>query len=262
MALSLCDKFKKTCKKEGYHAVRRANDVQKGKINALLTIEEGGALEGKLSNLTAIYRRGVRMMGLTWNYSNEIGGACYANYERVEKGEISASLRNQEGGLTQFGREVVAKMNELGMIIDVSHASDKLVSDVLFYSTQPIVASHSNAQSVCDCARNLFDWQIKEIARGGGIVALNFCADFLSRDNTEEGQKEAILAHVKAIYRAGGEDCLAIGSDFDGIVPNAYIPAPNVAQKLLDEVTKEYGSSVCEKVASKNFLRVFQTVCG
>ncbi len=258
----LRQKFVRTCEEYGYHPVKCGKDLKEGKINALFTVEEGGVLEGKLSRLNEIYAYGVRMIGLTWNYQNEVGYPCFPDYGELKYGNRLITEREGERGLTEFGKEVVLKMNELGMIIDVSHGSDRLVSDVLFYSRHPIVASHSNAQRVFDCARNLSDYHIREIARNGGVVGINFCADFLSKDKSREGQREAIFAHLAAIYNAGGEDCLAIGSDFDGAPQNAYLPSPAAIQPFLQEVSKQYGSSVCEKLAYKNFLRVFSTVCG
>ncbi len=255
-ALALCDCFDGLCKKEGFHPVLRADDLREDKINALLTVEEGGAIEGNIGKLYALYGRGVRMMGLTWNYPNEIGFPSFFRYPD--------DLRTREPtrGLTPFGRSVVAEMNELGMIIDLSHGSDQLLADVLSISRQPVVASHSNARAVYDCPRNLSDGQIRAIAEGGGVVGLNFCARFLADDLSAEGQRAAILAHARAIVNAGGEDCLALGSDFDGIPANAFLPTPAKMPVLLEALTKAFGVRVTEKFASGNFLRVFRAVCG
>ncbi|MDE6059027.1 MAG: dipeptidase [Clostridia bacterium] len=260
-AITLCDKFDALCKKEGYHAVTRAGELQEDKINALLTVEEGGAVEGNPQKLETLYHRGVRMMTLTWNYPNEIGYPNFPDYEGLKTGRSTLAARETEHGLTPLGFEIVERMHGLGMMVDVSHGSDKLFSDVASLK-KPFVASHSNANSVCDCARNLTDRQIKTLADCGGVVGLNFCADFLSADQTAEGQRAALLAHARAVINAGGVEVLAIGSDFDGIPENPYLKNPSCLPAFFGELEKEFGSGAVEKITRKNFLRVFQEVCG
>lgn len=262
-ALALCDKFDAICSEEGYNRVRSAADVAENEINALLTVEEGGAIEGDIQKLRALYRRGVRMMTLTWNYPNEIGFPNFPDYAGLCAGRVPFSVREEKLGLTPFGFEAVEEMNALGMLADVSHGSDALfldVAEICKRAGKPFVASHSGANSVYDCARNLTDNQIKILANCGGAVGLDFCADFLSADKSAEGQKEALLAHAEAIMNAGGEDVLCIGSDFDGMPDNAYIKSPADVPKLLDEFVRKFGSRVAEKIAFRNFLRVFSAV--
>ena len=258
-ALALCDKFDGLCKREGFHPVRRFSDIGQGKINALLTVEEGGAIEGDLSKLEELYRRGVRMMTLTWNYPNEIGFPCFPDYEGLKAG-LPLSVREAARGLTPFGFQTVERMGEIGMIVDVSHGSDALVKDVAAISKVPFVASHSGANEVFSCARNLTDEGIRLIAESGGVVGLDFCADFLSSDLSAEGQREAILAHAKHILDAGGEDVLSLGSDFDGIPENAYMKNPACVPRLLEEFAGVFGERVAEKIAYQNALRVFKEV--
>ena len=258
-AVTLADSFYAFCEREKIKPVTRAGEMGAG-VNALLTVEEGGAIEGSLEKLVYLYERGVRMMTLTWNYENEIGFPAFPDYERLLAGRRSFAERETERGLKPFGFECVEKMNELGMIIDVSHGSDKLVKDVAASSKKPFVASHSGANSAFDCARNLTDEGIKLIAGSGGVVGLNFCADFLSNDLAERGQKEAILRHARAIVNAGGEDCLAFGSDFDGIPENPYMKNPSVMPELLELFSKEFGEERTEKFAYQNFFRVFSEI--
>ncbi len=257
----LIDKFYTHCRENGYHPVTKPSELKKDKINALLTVEEGGAIEGDLEKLEALYARGVRMMSLTWNYRNELGAPCFPDYDGLKWGDNTIRLREKGSGLTPLGERAILKMNELGMMIDVSHGSDRLLSDALFFSRKPIVASHSNAREAFDCARNLNAVQIKAIAQNGGVVGLNFCAEFLSEDKSEQGQAEAVLSHARAILNVGGEDCLAIGSDFDGIKPNPYLKTPADISKLLSVFEREFGARLAEKIAYRNFLRVFQEVC-
>lgn len=263
-ALSLADRFDALCEREGYHAVRSVSDLREGSINALFTVEGGGACEGSLEKLNALYGRGARMMTLTWNHPNEIGFPNFPDFEGLRAGRVPLSRRETERGLTPFGFALVERTGELGMIADVSHGSDKLFSDVAAWSKRsgiPFVASHSGAASVFDCARNLTDGQIRMLADCGGVAGLDFCARFLSADESAEGQRRAVLSHARAILKAGGEDVLAVGSDFDGIPENAYLKSPAEMPRLFDEFEKEFGARITEKFASGNFLRVFRAVC-
>lgn len=263
-ALFLTEKFRALCEAEGFQVVRRVSELNGDKINALLTVEEGGAAEGDTEKLRQLFGCGVRMLGLTWNYPNEMGYPCFPDYEGLLAGRRSLAERERERGLTPFGFECVSVMAELGMIVDVSHGSDRLFYDVAGECKRlgkPFVASHSGADSVYCCARNLQDGQIKALADCGGAVGLDFCADFLSSEHTREGQRQAILAHARAIVNAGGEDVLAIGSDFDGIPENAYLRHPADMPLLLRDFEREFGTRVTEKIAYGNFLRVLRAVC-
>lgn len=259
-ALELADAFDELCKREGFHAVRTLSELKEDEINALFTIEEGGAIEGSLEKLDALFARGARMMTLTWNYPNEIGYPNFPDYEGLRSG-VGFAEREGVRGLTKFGREAVERMNELGMIVDVSHGSDALFRDVADVSRSPFVASHSGARSVFDCARNLTDEQIALLADRGGVVGLDFCADFTSSDQSAEGQRAALLAHARAIVNAGGEEVLALGSDFDGIPENPYLKDPSYVPLFLEDLEDAFGGAA-EKFARTNFLRVFGDVCG
>lgn len=258
-AISLADSFDAFCEREKIKPVTNADGLGEG-VNALLTVEEGGAIEGSLEKLEFLYDRGVRMMTLTWNYENEIGFPAFPDYEGLLAGKRSFFEREQKRGLKPFGFECVEKMNGLGMIVDVSHGSDRLVKDVAACSKKPFVASHSGANAAYDCPRNLTDEGIRLIAESGGVVGLDFCADFLSADLSAEGQKTALLAHARAIVNAGGEDCLAFGSDFDGIPENAYLKNPAVMPDFLSLLEREFGSERAEKFAYKNFMRIFSQI--
>ncbi len=249
-ALALCDKFDKLCETEGYVPVRKFSDIRFGRINALLTVEEGGAIEGSLEKLEALYRRGVRMMTLTWNFQNEIGAP----------NAFGAPIEPQTG-LTPFGKTAVERMRELGMLVDVSHGSDVLVKDVAAVMRGiPFVASHSNAREIFPHPRNLGDEQIRLIAESGGVVGLNFYDRFLGADRTADGQRQALLAHAEHIIKIGGEDVLALGSDFDGIPENPYLKDPACMPKFAEELKKKFGERVARKIASGNALRVLRVL--
>ena len=255
----LADRFDALCQKEGYHRVLRASDICGDAVNAMLTCE--GSAFSTLEELDAVYGRGVRMAGLVWNTPSAVGFPNFPDYAGLCAGRVSPALREGARGLTAFGQDAVRWMAERGVIADVSHGSDLLLAQVASLR-RPFVASHSNAASVRNRARNLTDEQIRTIAGCGGVVGLNFCADFLSDDGSREGQRAALLAHARAILEAGGEDVLAIGSDFDGAPANPFAPDPGAMPALLQLLSDELGSRIAEKAARDNFLRVFRAVCG
>ena len=248
--------FDALCEREGYRPVRRFSDLKEGALNAMLTIEEGGAFEGDVKKVEKLYESGVRMAALLWNRPNELGYPNFPDYEGLFTGRSNFTARERRG-LTEIGRTIVDRMQALGMIVDVSHASDGVFSDVAALSKRagiPFCASHSGAASVCDCARNLTDGQIATLSDCGGAVGLYFCAEFLSPDPGEEGQRAAIIAHARAIVNAGGEDVLCIGSDFDGIPPNAYVQDPSRMPRLYGDFCKAFGSRIADKIFSENAL--------
>lgn len=185
------------------------------KISTILTIEEGGVCKSNLSFLRNFYRLGVRMICLNWNYENGVG---HPNYGKYYNGIPDFVTPNTVNGLTDFGKSMVKEMNRLGMIVDVSHLSDRGFWDVINITNKPIVASHSNARSVCHHVRNLTDDMIVALSKNGGIMGMNYCAAFLD-DNEEQGKNtiDCVIAHMKYIKNLVGVDVLALGSDFDGI---------------------------------------------
>ena len=210
------------------------------KVGAMLTIENGNCLEGKLSNLRNLYRLGVRAMTLTWNGRNEIADGI---------GE------SQRGGLSDFGSEVVEEMNRLGMMIDVSHLSEKGFLDVLSLSKVPVMASHSNSRAIGSHLRNLTDEQIKLLAEKGGVLGLNLYPLFLS--DSGKADLEDCLRHIEHITNVGGEDCLVLGSDFDGFSaePIRDLRGPKDYVKLFDLLQKKgYSESFVEKFTHQNFV--------
>jgi membrane dipeptidase len=161
--------------------IRRAK--RQRKIAALMGIEGGHAIEDSLPTLREFYRLGVRYMTLTWNNTNNWGDAG-----RGEK---------KHNGLSDFGKEVVREMNRLGMLIDVSHVSDKTMSDALDVSKAPIIASHSSARSISDVSRNIPDDLLRRIAKNGGVVHVNFYSVFVDT-KTVSPQSTERNARLKA----------------------------------------------------------------
>lgn len=217
-----------------------------GKISAFLTIEEGGVIEGKLSNLRNVYRLGVRLMTLTWNYPNEIG---YPN----------ARPETMNMGLTDFGKEVVGEMNRLGMIIDVSHLSDGGFYDVAKYSAQPFVASHSDARACKNHTRNLTDDMIRVLSDKGGVTGINFEKSFLGDSNMSKVSD--MVRHIEHIRNVGGIEVIGIGTDFDGISSGLEIENSSELYKLQDALNKHgFSDDDIEKIFYKNTERVINDV--
>lgn len=271
-ALALADCFDRQMElfPEQIDQVRSWADIEKnareGRISALLTMEEGAACQGSLKKLQEFYRRGVRMLTLTWNFPNEIG---HPNVRLTgEAGEKPDFLTPEtEHGLTEFGITAVEEMEQLGMIIDVSHLSDAGFYDVLRHTKRPFVASHSNARAVCPMVRNLTDDMLYRLGERGGVTGLNFCADFLTlpRHNgagiklPNPGTVDAVVRHAVHIVNAGGSECLGLGSDFDGITTHAELTGAD-CMPVLDHALQKAGfcASQREKIFSKNVLRVYR----
>ncbi len=264
-------------------------DIEKnkkdGKMSSLLTVEEGAVCQGETDKLEQLYAMGVRMLTLTWNYvnelghpnlSNERGRSVWARCRQLREGKCTAQERAEvqraltgylctpelAGGLTERGREFVHRMEELGMIVDVSHLSDAGFYDVLHSGTRPFVASHSNAREVCGCVRNLTDDMIRRLAERGGCMGLNFCADFLELKPAGEenpGTIQAAVRHARHIINVGGAEVLGLGSDFDGIDTHRELPGVQSMGRLWDALHK---AGITEReldgIFGGNVLRVYR----
>lgn len=232
------------------------DNLNDNKMCAMLTLEEAGIIDNDINNLNYYYDRGVRMITLTWNYPNGIG---FPNF-KMEKGRDFLKQTNDKDGLTPFGIEVVKKMEELGIIIDVSHLSDKGFYDVLNNTEKPFVASHSNSRTICNVARNLTDDMILKLAERGGVMGMNFCGDFISDDANFCSIKN-IIKHIKYIKELAGIDVIGLGSDFDGIGNELEFKNCGGLKMLEEEMRKEgFTEEEIEKVFYKNVLRVYKEV--
>jgi membrane dipeptidase len=230
-----------------------AQDILKakreGKVAALVSIEGGEAIGESLDELRGFYERGVRLMGLTWNRRNAIARGV---------GEEGS------GGLTDFGRRVVAEMERLGMIVDVSHLSDEALDDLLAVAERPLVASHSNSRVLCDHRRNLLDSQAERIAATGGLVAVTFAGVFVDKDPARVTVSR-IVEHLERFLSVVGPDHVGIGSDFDGFTEK-YGKAfrgceelPSLTAALLE---RGHSPETIAKVMGGNWLRVIGEIVG
>lgn len=251
--------------KDDIGVVLRYADIQKnkeeGKISALLTVEEGGITKCDLAHLRNLYRLGVRMLTLTWNFENGIG---YPNIYRSEGMEPDYKKPNVEQGLTEFGIEFIREMEKLGMIIDVSHLSDAGFYQVLQNTKKPFVASHSNARGICNHVRNLSDEMIRELGNRGGVMGMNFYPSFLVEGKGENeiiGSIADIVKHMKYIQNVGGYECIGLGSDFDGIPGHDELLDGSYLPLLVDYMKKEnFTQNEIESICYKNVLRLYQDI--
>lgn len=166
----------------------------------VLTVEGGAVLGGKLENVDYLAECGVKIMTLTWNGNCELGDGIGVKGAK---------------GLTDFGKSVVAKMEQNSIVVDVSHSSVPMFYDVAELSTKPFCATHSNSKQICPHRRNLTDEQFSIIRDKGGIVGLNLSRGFLREDEDKACMLD-VLRHAEHFLSLGGEKTLAIGTDFDG----------------------------------------------
>ena len=229
-----------------------AGDIEKnmadGRMSAVLTMEDGRAVQGKLENIKRFYDMGFRACSLTWNAHNCFGAP----------NSLDPEIMNE--GLTDFGKEGIRYMQELGMLVDVSHLSDGGFWDVAEICTKPFVATHSNARAVGPHQRNLTDDQIRALAKAGGVMGLNFYPMFLNEDMNKDTADAAIIAkHARHIVDVGGIDVCGIGTDFDGFEGKNEIMSSDQMPRLADAL-KDVGftEAEIEKIFYRNVMRVFR----
>lgn len=253
--LCLLDKYNQEIKKLHENGidvlqVRTAEDagnVLKHKAATLLAIEEGGAIDGSLEALRCLYELGVRAMTLTWSNRNDIADGINE--------EATGS------GLTLFGKQVVAEMNRLGILVDVSHISTAGFWSVIETSTKPIIATHSNAKSLCSHPRNLNDEQIKALAQNGGLAGITFAGQFLEED-WRNACIESVYKHIDYMLNLiGNDDHIGFGSDFDGISHPPYnIQGVQDYKPLIEYLSKYYSDETINKITHQNVINLLQKV--
>ncbi len=226
--------------------------VKDGKIASLMGVEGGHSIENSLQNLRRLYERGARYMTLT--HSKTLDWAD------------SATDEARHNGLTPFGKEVVAEMNRLGMLVDLSHVSPKTMMDVLDITKAPVIYSHSSARAICDHPRNVPDDVLRRIPENGGVVMVNFMSGFvvpteqLKAEPQSLGNYRIVVDHIEHIIRVAGVDHVGIGSDYDGV---SRLPVgledvstyPVITQELLN---RGYNREQIHKILGGNVLRVLR----
>ncbi len=265
--------------------------VDEKKIAAFIGVEGGPAIENDLNKLNVLHDRGARYLGLTWNNSTDWASSA--------RDETNPDWQGHHG-LTAFGKEVIRRMNELGMIIDLSHSGERTFYDVLAASAKPVIASHSSVYAICPHYRNLNDDQIRALAKNGGVMFINFYPGFLvegfdgiyrqsrkDADAIEDSLKTAgsdepfdraafihsridslypgvivIADHIDYVVRLVGDDHVGLGSDFDGIsIPPAGLENVSKMPVITRELLRRgYSEDSIRKILGGNFERVLGEV--
>jgi membrane dipeptidase len=227
-----------------------------GKLGWITHIEGAEAIAPDLSNLQALYDRGLRSIGPVWSRPNAFGEGVPFRFP---------SSPDTGGGLTPAGKALVRECNRLRMMIDVSHLNERGFWDVAALTSAPLVATHSNAHELSASSRNLTNEQLLAIRDSGGMVGLNYATGFLRSDGRWDSLTEAsvLVRHVEHLIRYAGEDCVGFGSDFDGARIPSFIGNVTGVLRLLDALAEAgFGTQPLEKIANGNWLRVMERTYG
>ena len=232
--------------KQAFNANDIRTNMSAGLSSAVLTMEDGRAVDSSLDRLRQFYDQGFRAIALTWNMENCFG---YPNSRDPEKMSL---------GLKSFGKDAVRYMQELGILVDVSHLSDGGFWDVAELCQKPFIASHSNCRALSPHPRNLTDEMIRALADKGGVAGLNFLPGFVEADtNADYSSATSIAKQARHMADVGGIECVAIGTDFDGFSGGAEISDCTKMDLLFTALEKEgFTSRQLELIARDNILRV------
>ncbi len=217
---------------------------QHGKHAAFLSVEGAELLGCDIQMLEKAYELGVRSVTLTWNHKNELAGS---------------SAQRTPNGLSEKGKQFVKKMQELSMIVDVSHISEAAFWDVVKITKAPIIASHSNFKILNNHPRNVTDEQFLALKDSGGVLGLNFYSAFLGENATID----TLLSHVEHAWSLDGQNSIAFGSDFDGcdLLPYGIKGLEDVERIYEALLRRNYCEIWVENLFYKNLMRVVSEVC-
>lgn len=243
--------FRKECKMyrdriQHCRTAREAKDAMaQGKVAAFLSVEGAELIGCSLKGLQEAYDEGVRAVNLTWNHANALSGS---------------HMDHPEQGLTPLGVEYVQKMQQLGMLVDVSHLSDPGFWGVMEAATKPIIASHSNSRAVFSHTRNLTDEQFTAIMKNHGVAGLNAYAAFLGEGPVTG---DTLLAHLEHFLSLGGEKNVALGGDWDGCdrLPQGYTGVWSWAEFYETLLRHNYPESLVKDLFFNNLMRTVRQVC-
>lgn len=212
-----------------------------GRTAALLTVENGSVLAGDLSRVAQLKRDGVCAVTLTWNGENELG-----------------SGHGADRPLSAFGKRAVREMERCGILIDASHLNDRGFADLLDIAEKPFLATHSNARAVCAHKRNLTDGMIREMARRGCLIGLNYYVRFLRSDGAA-CTLDDLCRHIMHFFELGAGNCLALGSDFDGAeVPDCLSSPARVADAYDALLERGLSRTDLDGIFYRNALEFFR----
>lgn len=234
-----CKLLKKIIEKDNdFIQIDNFNLLGNNPYEAILSVESGAVLCGKLENIEKLRKLGVRFLTLTWNGNNEIGDGI---------------LCENAKGLTGFGKLAIPELEKNSIIIDISHASEPLFWQVAELSQKPFVATHSNAREICTHKRNLTAEQFKYIVKTGGIVGLNFHKFFITDDG--KANFSDLEKHLYYFLNLGGENAVALGSDFDGSeMPDCIKGTESMRDFYNYLLSKNYSEDLLNKIFYKNAL--------
>lgn len=242
----LLDVYISECQRLGILPVRDCQElnyaVENGMRSSILAIEGGGGLLPDSPEIDTLYRMGLRVMGLCWD-TNELATSAWDR---------------EDLGLTEAGRQMVDVLSAYGIIIDVSHLSDRSFYEVVERTAYPVIATHSNFRDICKSPRNLTLDMAKRIASRGGIIGLNVYPAFLS--DSGRADKSDILRHVDYCLEHLGEDVLCFGCDIDGVeaYPEGFSQDESIHDRLVDILLERYSEGVVEKIAGLNAINFFK----
>lgn len=190
-------------------------------VAGVLAIEGMHCIEGKLENIDTLYDAGFRIMGITHFFDNELGGSAHG---------IS------KGGLTEFGKACVKRLEEKCVLVDVAHASPAVIDDVLAMATRPVIMSHGGVKGTCDRTRNLSDDHVRRIAATGGLIGIGYWDEAVCGKDVK-----SIAAAIRYAVSLAGADHVALGSDFDGVVTTPFDTSglAEITQELMNEGMSE-----------------------
>lgn len=215
-------------------------------LYGIFSMEGASPLCGDLKMLDVFYRQGLRAIGLTWNHRNELadGLGVQSNY-----------------GLTPFGREVVQRMNTLGMVVDLAHINEAGFWEAMECSSSPVIVSHANAKALCGHRRNMSDAQLDAIRDNQGFVGMCFAPSFLTED-PNDATLEDVIRHIDYICERIGPDHIAFGSDYDGIESTPKgLEDVSCFPKILERLEAlGYSAEDRQKIAHGNVVRVYRQI--
>ncbi len=201
-------------------------------MGGILSLEGAHALEGNLDNVDILFDHGFRIIGFTHFFDNKLGGSAHG----INK-----------GGITDFGLSVLKRMENLGMLVDISHASPKLTSDIFEHATRPVIATHTGVKGVCgNSPRNLTDNQIRKIANSGGIIGIGFWPSAICTNDIS-----GLIKSIKYVINLVGIDYVGLGSDFDGSVQVPF-DVSNIISITEELILSGYSEQDARKIMGQN----------
>jgi membrane dipeptidase len=222
----------------------------------VLHIEGCEALDPDLKMLDVLYAAGLRSLGPVWSRSNIFGhGVPFRFPSSPDTGD----------GLTDLGKALIRRCNEMRVLVDLSHLNEKGFWDIAKISDAPLVASHSNAHAICASARNLTDKQLAAIRDSGGLVGVNYAVSFLRPDGkrVSETPLDTIVDHMAYLVDKLGEDGVGLGSDFDGaLIPKSLGTVAGLPGLITAMRARQFGEPLIEKICFENWMRVLARTWG